>query len=551
MIPTIFKSIMSVILLGVCSAQGQESGIYVEFWSPLNPVDQWAAVPGFPNRHQTPVPQPGLASGSNITINNATVTPYRVFAVSPSTTDIGNITVNGSEVLAVLFVGRPTGTPPAPSSGGPLDAAGARNIGSITQGGIKLRVQARALEEIQGSVFAYEVVRLDAGTIKGNITHNPSADPAAPSLGWIQAVAIEPVTIRSLRGNIGNVRATSDCSAFIHADIGTVSNVIIGGDLLGDVRAITGSILNITVTGDLGASGSGGTITIEARDEVRRVIAARAWADIDVTGTTEASGILRSLTTTNGPFIGSINAELMDSIPLQQSGFTIAGDLDADFTIRRYLIADNVTVNGWLPAGRTIKLGQGWWDPRVMTFTGGLEGQVIFNSLNLSNHFWTGEVRVGPVGNQLVLSPTQPAQGPAPYYATLSSQLGGGAVGLAPFHLHDEDCTPPNGYLGLPPDDNKIRLRWYGPLSWNPASGVPVTVEYSVSTPPSWTDITGYFAFEINPTNPRELVLTPTTPWDLDYISYRVIPTPNLKCAGVTGTPAVYDRDTYIVEFDN
>jgi|GEM_PF-5473144 len=78
-----------------------------------------------------------------------------------------------------------------------------------------------------------------------------------------------------------------------------------------------------------------------------------------------------------------------------------------------------------------------------------LAGQVIVNATasTLSPAvLWSGQVHLGTVANDcpaLELSSAQSQPDLAPHYQRLSASLGGGAVGLVPFALHDEDCDPP------------------------------------------------------------------------------------------------------------
>jgi len=80
-------------------ATAQVSGIYVEYYTPTQ-NDQYSAVPDFPNRHAS---EPGLSSGSDIAITGAANTRrYRVFAVSPSVTDIGEVSISGTGDIQVI-----------------------------------------------------------------------------------------------------------------------------------------------------------------------------------------------------------------------------------------------------------------------------------------------------------------------------------------------------------------------------------------------------------------------------------------------------------------
>lgn len=512
------------------AASAQVSGIYVELYHTSNPIDNWAAVPGFPNRHATPTPEPGLTSGSNITINNANVTPCRIFAVSPSNTDIGDVVVNGSNVQTTLFIG--TGLT-SPTKAAPLSSAGARHIGSIFEGNVRLRLQIRVTGETQETISVYEVVRMDAGTIAGDIDHNSGSLSPAPELGRIVANAASAVDIRAFRGNMDFIDISGDSMAMVLADLGNINTIQIGGDQLGSILAPQGSIFNLLVTGDLGASGD--AVVVSARDEIRRISCAQAWADVEVTATSLPNGMFRRLTTTDGDFVGSITATVMESGGGVPSDIFIAGDLDADVMFRQYLAAEFVTIEGVVPGGRTLSLGQGWGFNRTMSFDGGLEGQVILNANN-SAAPWSGTITAGTGGGLISLSPTQTQPDLAPFYHRLSSELGGGAVGLAPFNLHGTDCYPPNADSLEFGTTTTVYLRHYGPIYWNAvAEPDPVRIFWREHETTTWIELPAE-DFSVTPgADPRDITVTALTEFDfVTGFDYRIIPKADvLKCEDV------------------
>ncbi len=74
--------------------------------------------------------------------------------------------------------------------------------------------------------------------------------------------------------------------------------------------------------------------------------------------------------------------------------------------------------------------------------TAGLHGQVIIDAANTTGQqrpasHWTGEVRIGDgTGTPIVLSTSQLQPNQAPLYSRLPTDIGGGAVGLVPFAVH-------------------------------------------------------------------------------------------------------------------
>lgn len=293
----------------------------------------------------------------------------------------------------------------------------------------------------------------------------------------------------------------------------------IGSDVLGHIYAPSGPIFEVSASGTIGASGN--SIDIWSRDENRKLQADAIYANID-TKFNSGTGDLWHLATTAGSFAGSINTRHIDG-PNSGDGLTIAGNLDADIVASGQIdelidIAGSITSAGSITAGSS-----------------GLAGQIIINSGNATSNAWAGSVTVGTT----TLSPV-------PNYATTSASLGGGAVGLAPFRLHYENCIPEDGYVGAPPLDTVIRLRWYGPLEWT--TGYPATVEYKSGS--MWIDITTWFEFQINTSNPRELMVIPLDLGsDWGTVQYRITPTTNLKCGGVSGTPSVTQNGDVLQQY--
>ncbi len=182
---------------------------------------------------------------------------------------------------------------------------------------------------------------------------------------------------------------------------------------------------------------------------------------------------------------------------------------------------------------------------------GTLANQVIVNAAN-STGAWTGPVAID--GTTLVYTGTQPYQ--APYYNLGESSLGGGAVGLAPFHLHEADCTPPNNSNLSSIPANFITLRFYGPVTWGNAE-MPVKVECGAATYPSMpstsSDVSDEFDFSTcDLDHPgRDLDITPIDPDNhfARHMAYRLTPLDGkINCAGLTAAGDVPVASfTYVV----
>ncbi len=243
--------------------------------------------------------------------------------------------------------------------------------------------------------------------------------------------------------------------------------------------------------GAIGSSTS--TVNIWAKTAIQRVDARQIWANIDArrNGGDPANSQVWRVSATNGDFTGSINARRLDGSTNATPGlFVPNGNLNADITLTDALRRP-ISVSGSLPNGRVISMVRSIGDNGIMNFgsvagrievtqsinrsitvagalTGqivigesipnpygitvgsiGGTGQIIVNATNTTGT-WTGPVTVGPSGSQIVLDDgaSQPYQ--APYYAALSSTLGGGSVGLVPYGLHKEDCEPSHAPDGGP-----------------------------------------------------------------------------------------------------
>jgi hypothetical protein len=219
----------------------------------------------------------------------------------------------------------------------------------------------------------------------------------------------------------------------------------------------------------------------------------------------------------------------------------------------------------------------------------GLNDQIILNANNNSvadpaSHaeFWRGEVIVGPVAygaadpgdvitdNCIVLSPDAiDADHLAPFYGIAPGPLGGGAVGVAPFHLYDTDGFPINNQLIPAPvsqpkltvvstdfeaggtnDATPVTIGFYGPIykssgSWNSKvriDCIPLSQQSAVCTATGWQNITSLLLVrgpgDLGWTQPRALGLSRAN--SLMAIGpgiYRVTFL-GVKCTDLLGNPA-------------
>jgi hypothetical protein len=186
-----------------------------------------------------------------------------------------------------------------------------------------------------------------------------------------------------------------------------------------------------------------------------------------------------------------------------------------------------------------IALGKSFTNPEqfIEMPSQGLAGQIIINADNAAGGSWTSPVRVGQGGdpNQIVIN--------SPSYASSPAQLGGGAIGLVPFRLHNQACSPANGatvQLAATAPPLTVQLRHYGPVTWNGA--IPLIIESRpanssqafVSMP-----MTDFVASRSN-ADPNAVTITaaPGRPGFERGFEYRLQPSPQLKCE-VDAAPAV------------
>jgi hypothetical protein len=137
-----------------------------------------------------------------------------------------------------------------------------------------------------------------------------------------------------------------------------------------------------------------------------------------------------------GNFTGSLRTLYFTKDANPNGGaFSVTGNLGAEINVVQSFRED-ITVGGVLDAEQPFTMGRKLHADCVVRFedTSGLQGQLIINAEN-GGYTWEGDVEFGPSGSATPLSPV-------PYYDNKSADIGGGAVGLVPYYLHYNDCTP-------------------------------------------------------------------------------------------------------------
>ncbi len=214
--------------------------------------------------------------------------------------------------------------------------------------------------------------------------------------------------------------------------------------------------------------------------------------------------------------------------PPTDSFFTVVGDIHAFGTVapdglfKGEIRADLLGIDGNVGSDslrfeRRME-GHIWLQRTDESFLGvellnaapGLAGTISFSTLfpGSGPGVWTGDVVIGPEfnPNQIRLNGANAGNG----YTLPAINLGGGAVGLAPFRQHRDDCWPPDGMefldMGARPGPSKpIIMRHYGPVTWVAGTGIPKPFKVErrrhggCSPDECWTDETNGFQIRQDP----------------------------------------------------
>ncbi|MFN0132291.1 MAG: hypothetical protein ACKVW3_07165 [Phycisphaerales bacterium] len=460
-----------------------------------------------------------------ITVSSAT-TLINIFAVD-DVSDIGVVTINGSgsSDLKVFF-----GSGAFPTGGGSMTAKSG-DLGGLAVSNSTQRaatsLAGHIKEDVEGSVIVGKLYRFDVdGAIKNTFE---AALPGGVALFIVNAASTTSgASILCTGGDIEEVNVTGNCAGAIAATAegGDINNVVVGGNLTATVRASAGAIGDILVDGALNVPASGGLSGIRSMDGTNRIIGATMTSATDiglVAG--DGPGVLGLLSIGSGgiPDGCVINCKTLTSpVGGGPAGILITGDLAGDIRIHDGGdVAEMIWISGSLTSTGSIDYDD----------TAGLMNQVIINGADGAGT-WSGSVIVG--STTINSGASQPNQ--APYYNATSSTLGGGAVGLARFHLHDTDCDPVNGgtISGGFNAPGQVELRFYGPIRQTPSTTYPVQIRYYDG---SWHTIPGDdFSYSISG---RSLTITALSSLDFDSeVTYEITPT-NLQCVGVTNNPSV------------
>lgn len=407
-----------------------------------------------------------------------------------------------------------------------------------------------------------DVSRISAANIYGNIDISRDAGTTLGNLRYLKVT-----------GNLaGRVKCRESVWLFgstVPAILPETYGVEVDGDLSGEYIATFASLTPITVLGEVT-----GTIQIDSIATDRPMTLPEPndpFRDTDFSvGAVSASGAIivpkgsGGPMTINGDVAPGAVIEIGPSVAMGTSislnDLVIDGEIQGVVRLTGSLPAtSNVILTGGVAIGGTLSIG-GTLNGDIEIPADTLAGQIIINANNVGGA-WNGQVRIGTGGSTIDI-PASPTTNYHGRYAQLPSQLGGGSIGLAPFQLHEEACTPihndPSASLATIFDstntdcgrDEPVVIRSYGPITkdtlatWMETISIEATMDNDDC---GWQDASLIFAASPS-TNPAEggraLVIRKSNPAAKDpaRLRYRVVPRSGenaILSRDVAGTPQV------------
>lgn len=349
-------------------------------------------------------------------------------------------------------------------------------------------------------------------------------------------------------GNLGsvtanrilNINTTGDIFGYITAtahrtngqidqsDAPIIDNIIAGGSILGNISAAdTNNMGTPSYIGRLDASQGVGTsaspVSIDSAGAIVFVEGNSIYANLNSTRSS-VQGSLSYLRCRSGDFTGSITSAYITGSGANQ-GLFVAGNLNANVTLSHAVLSP-FTVGGSLASGKTIAIGQS---------NGIFNTNMIFNAQNGAS----------AINGSITLNGTQILA--LPYYSALPNTLGGGAVGLAPFHLHDAACDPANNAAATVLSSQfhgqctaqPVQLEFYGPIKAQSAGQPVVDLQLKVVDVNNVVHWVNMNRFVTTTLSGRKVTLSAVN-GTLRFPGgdYRVTPTSNLVCDSLL-TPSV------------
>ncbi|MBX3322283.1 MAG: hypothetical protein KF757_04760 [Phycisphaeraceae bacterium] len=265
----------------------------------------------------------------------------------------------------------------------------------------------------------------------------------------------------------------------------------------------------------------------------------------DVAGFIEVSGTIE-------------DTSVMVGRDITSSGSAIVGNLDCPIDIVRDLAGTVEVENRFI---RPLIVGEEFSGDIIVRDESGLVGQIVINGAATSTpNLWSGEVSFGPSTPVIVLGPGESQPYKAPYYHILSSELGGGAIGLVPYQFHEKESSPEHDSVVSSAVPTSVTIHHYGPLLDDGNGGTtPVRIfragmalplgfthhrEVPLCYGSVWTEVTSGFDISISG---REVHIANDAASFQKGYAYQFI-AEGILCGLAAGTPSTFYREDWAWE---
>ena len=412
----------------------------------------------------------------------------------------------------------------------------------------------RITGDLTGPVTARRITQfLAEGDIDGDITIDPSFGP-------------DDV-------NIIRLEAEGEITGDIDVQRGSIGDIVAGTSILNSLIVAEETIdLVIAADGDIGTAAQHVTIRAKKNNpnvavDIGIVTADNMFANIIASDTATSNGVLGRLITSSLVGEDGRVTDLANTVPGHFAGSIVCHQSDVD-AVGLSNVSNSINVedfNGDLTFydGPKTKVSiRSLPSTSSIDIQGSLTTQIVIND-NDNAGVWEGPVEFPT----FTIDDGAVQPNTAPFYERLPSELGGGAIGLAPFTFHNKaglvvaptvsstQFEAGDTLIVQAGDDDQIVIEHYAPVF---ASGVPLEIHKLVSGPigndSSWEDMAGNPLDDVTTEwtqtvsstatlGERTVTLEPAVDWEAGW--YRAKPagtTGGLKCGFVTGTPdAAYD----------
>ena len=349
-------------------------------------------------------------------------------------------------------------------------------------------------------------------------------------------------------------------------------DILVGGNLLGNVHlGIRGDLLRLEVLGDIGTETDPvcvgcvpglvqiGTIVctnfygyIYAGNSLRRLEVAEVFSG-DMTIPRLVAGVGSG---DPGVFLGEeIYGDLW--VPVE---------MDADIEMCYLPTASNIKLVH-LPQSRHIAFQSSLRGTIEVVEESGFSGQIVINAGSPCSGetffgfpVWEGNVTIRVDDAPVFFGPNVSQPYRAPYYHALSSELGGGAIGLVPYQFHEKESSPEHDSVVSSAVPTSVTIHHYGPLLDDGNGGTtPVRIfragmalpfgfthhrEVPLCYGSVWTEVTSGFDISISG---REVHIANDAASFQKGHAYQFI-AEGILCGLAAGTPSTFYREDWAWE---